>query len=238
MPNAEEVQENVTRAPAQAEGEAPARTRREPLTRARIIQTALRLMDAGGLEAVTMRNIGRELGVEAMSLYNHVADKEDILSGVVESVMGEFEFPEEADDWTETARRTARAWRCLLKTHPNVITLMSEQRKPITSPEALRPMEHALGILRRAGLSGEETVRAFRAFGGYIQGFVLAEIANMFGGEQVEVRPDDFARFLPAEELPFITAHLAHLFHCDFDAEFEYGLDLMIRGLETKVAGD
>jgi AcrR family transcriptional regulator len=67
--------------------------RREPLTRERIIEAAMRLMDKEGLEAVTMRRIGRELGVEAMSLYNHVADKEDILSGVVEAVMGEYEFP-------------------------------------------------------------------------------------------------------------------------------------------------
>ncbi len=212
------------------------RTPREPLTGERIIQAALRIMDEDGLEAVTMRRVGRELGVEAMSLYNHVADKEDILSGVIEAVMAEFEFPEESEDWNETARDTARAWRKLLLAHPNVITLMSEQRKPMTSVQALRPMEHAMGILRRAGLSDEETVRAFRAFGGYIQGFVLAEVANMFGGQEVDVLPEDIARALPLDQLPHLAAHLPYLFHCDFDAEFEYGLDLMIRGLEAKVA--
>lgn len=212
------------------------RPRRAPLTRERVVEAALGIMDEEGLEAVTMRRVGRELGVEAMSLYNHVADKEDILAGVTQAVMAEFEFPPEDPDWRESARRTARAWRDLLKAHPNVITLMSHQRKPMTSVEALRPMEHALAILGRAGLSEHETVRAFRAFGGYVQGFVLAEIANMFGGDDSDVRPEDVARMLPFQELPNLAAHLEHLFHCDLDAEFEFGLDLMIRGLDAKVA--
>ena len=210
--------------------------RREPLTRERIVDVALRLMDSEGLDAVTMRHVGRELGVEAMSLYNHVRDKEDILSGVVEAVMAEFEFPEPHQDWREEGRRAARAWRALLKSHPNVMTLMSHQRKPMTSAAALRPMEHAIEILGRAGLSESGTVRAFRAFGGFIQGFVLAEIANMFGGEDPDLVPQHAAQALLLDELPTLAAHLEHLFHCDQDAEFEYGLDLMLRGLEAKVA--
>jgi AcrR family transcriptional regulator len=220
------------------EGNGRRARRREPLSRARIVEAALRIMDEEGLDAVTMRRVGRELGVEAMSLYNHVADKEDILAGITQAVMAGFVYPPEDPDWRETARRTARAWRQLLKAHPNVITLMSHQRKPMTSIEALRPMEHALEILGRAGLSPRESVRAFRAFGGYIQGFVLAEIANMFGGEQTEVRPEDIARTLPLEELPTLAVHLEHLFRCDLDAEFEYGLDLMIRGLEAKASSE
>jgi len=222
-----------------ANGKADRRTpsrRREPLTRERIVDAALRLMDSDGLEAVTMRHVGRELGVEAMSLYNHVQDKEDILSGVVEAVMAEFEFPEPHQDWREEGRRAARAWRALLKSHPNVMTLMSHQRKPMTSAAALRPMEHAIEILGRAGLSESGTVRAFRAFGGFIQGFVLAEIANMFGGTQVDLAPEDLARDLPLDEVPVLAAHLEFLFDCDQDAEFEFGLDLMIRGLESKAA--
>ena len=184
-----------------------------------------------------MRRIGRELGVEAMSLYNHVNDKEDILSGIVEAVMAEFDFPgDEADDWRERGRVAARAWRKLLLAHPNVITLMSEQREPMTSLQALRPTEHAIGILRASGLPDEEAVTAFRAFGGYIQGFVLAEVANMFGGEDTGVRPEDVSASLPVNELPNLAAAFPHLFSCDFDAAFEYGLDLMIRGVEAKVA--
>jgi len=222
---------------SERKGNGPRRSpSRAPLTRERIVETALRIMDSEGLEAVTMRRVGHELGVEAMSLYGHVRDKEEILSGVIEAVMAEFEFPHDHPDWREAARRAARAWRALLTAHPNVLTLMSHQRKPMTSPVALRPTEHALTILSRAGLSREETVRAFRAFGGYIQGFVLAEIANMFGGRDVHVSREDLARSLPLEELPELASHLEFLFDCDLDAEFEYGLDLMIRGLEARAA--
>ena len=214
-----------------------AQTRR-PLTRERILETALRLMDAEGLEAVSMRRIGRELGVEAMSLYNHVADKEDILNGVVEVVMAEYEFPPASDDWRETARRAARSWRTLLKAHPNVITLMSEQRKPTRTIDSMRPVDYALGVIASRGLGPEETVRAFRAFGGFIQGFVLAEIANMFGGDPHAGLHEDLAAEIPADLLPHLAAHFPHLSECDFDEEFEYGLDLMLRGLEAKLAED
>ena len=227
------------------EHDAPAKTaaagddprRREPLTRARIVDAALRVMDEEGLEAVTMRRIGRELGVEAMSLYNHVSDKEDIFSGVVEAVMAEFVFPDdEREAWTERARQTARAWRRLLLAHPSVVTLMSEQRKPMTTIQAMRPTDHAIGILRASGLPDDEAVAAFRAFGGFIQGFVLMEVANMFGGDEVAVRAEDVTGALPVAELPNLVAALPHLYACDFDEAFEYGLDLMIRGVEAKVA--
>ena len=214
---------------------APA-TPRLPLTRQRILETALRIMDTEGLDALTMRHIGRELGVEAMSLYNHVADKEDILSGLVETVMAEYEFPPPSDDWRETARRAARSWRSLLKAHPNVITLMSEQREPTRTVESMRPADFALGILSARGLPPEETVRAFRAFGGYIQGFVLAEIANMFGGDAHALLPEESVEPIPDAPLPHLASHLPFLADCDFDAEFEYGLDLMLRGLDAKLA--
>src|SRR6478672_6853055 len=86
---------------------------RLPLTRQRIIRAALRVMDEEGLEAVTMRRIGRELGVEAMSLYNHVRDKEDIFDGITETVLGGLRVPT-ADDWAESARLTAREFRRVL----------------------------------------------------------------------------------------------------------------------------
>jgi TetR/AcrR family tetracycline transcriptional repressor len=223
-------------------GTAAGKTRgrpREPLTRDRIVQAAVRIMDTEGLEAVTMRRIGRELGVEAMSLYNHVADKEDILAGVVEAVMAEFELSDGAGgEWAERGRAAARAWRELLKAHPNVITLMSEQRKPMTTLRALRPMEDAIGTIRASGLSDQEAAKAFRAFGGYIQGFVLAEVANLFGGDDVRVLPEEISDTLPIDQLPNLAATLPYLFRCDFDDAFEYGLDLMIRGVEAKVAGE
>ena len=104
---------------------------RERLSRDRIIEAALRVMDGEGLEAVTMRRIGRELGVEAMSLYNHVEDKDDILEGVTERVMNEFEFPRSTGDWAEDAREMAREWRRLLGLHPSVCQLLAERHKPL-----------------------------------------------------------------------------------------------------------
>src|SRR5437899_10255161 len=99
------------------------RSPRVPLTRQRIIRVALRIMDDEGLHAVTMRRVGRELGVEAMSLYNHVRDKEDIFDGICERVMCEFRFPSDEEDWVATALAGAREWRRLLRVHPNVIQL-------------------------------------------------------------------------------------------------------------------
>src|SRR5437870_5886259 len=91
---------------------------RPHLSRKRILRAALQVMDQEGLEAVTMRRLGRELGVEAMSLYNHVKDKEAILEGILEVVMAEFEFPEETGDWEADVRAGARAWRRLMIAHP------------------------------------------------------------------------------------------------------------------------
>lgn len=208
--------------------------RRGRLSRDLIVATALRLMDEEGLEAVTMRRVAHELGVEAMSLYHHVRDKEDLLGGVIEAAMAAFPFPEDHPDWREAARRTARAWRALLKAHPHVITLMAHRREPLLVPAALRPVEYALSVLRRAGLPETMAVRAVRAVGSYIQGFVLAEVAHLFGGETdapAELDPGPIAA-----ELPVLAAHLPHLLHCDVDEEFEHGLDLMIRGVETELA--
>ena len=111
-------------------------------------------MDDEGLEAVTMRRIGRELGVEAMSLYNHVEDKDDILDGVTERVMNEFEFPASTGDWAEDARAMAREWRRLLGLHPSVCQLLAERHKPLEGLATYRAMDSALGVLRRARALG------------------------------------------------------------------------------------
>ena len=91
-------------------------------------------MDEEGLEAVTMRRIGRELGVEAMSLYNHVEDKDDILDGITERVMNEFEFPASTDDWAEDARAMSREWRRLLSVHPSVLPVARRAAQALGGP--------------------------------------------------------------------------------------------------------
>jgi AcrR family transcriptional regulator len=218
--------------------EAPARPRRDPLTRQRVIRAALEIMDREGLEAVTMRRIGRELGVEAMSLYNHVRDKEDILDGICEEVLAEFQLPQ-VDDWVEAARLGAHEYRRLLLAHPNVITLMSERKGPFTNPDSLRAYEFALDLFRSVGLSKEDSVKAFHAFGGYILGYVMMELGPMLGGslDEANVRAHrEMARLVEAADLPRLREALPHLVDCDVEEQFDFGLDLLIQGLRSRTA--
>ncbi len=209
---------------------------REPLTRERVIEAALRVMDAEGLEAVTMRRIAREVGVEAMSLYHHVRDKDDLLDAICEHVMSRFELPELSGDWDEDCRRAARAWRNVLRQHPNVMALLAQKRGPVRSIESLRPMEMALRLLRAAGLSERDTAQAFNAFGGYIQGFVMMELGSIAGGLDAEhVRSHEELAAGLSDEFAALRAVAPHLAECDPDEQFEFGLDLLIRGLEGKV---
>lgn len=208
--------------------------RREPLTRERVISTALRIMDEEGLDSVTMRRIGRELGVEAMSLYNHVRDKDDILVGICEHVLAQFRVAD-AEDWAEAARLGAREYRRLLRSHPNVITLMTEQKAAFTNPESLRGYEFALDVFHRAGLTGAETVKAFHAFGGYILGFVMLELGLTIDGQDAHGH-EDMARLVGSADLPRLREALPHFIDCDDDEQFEFGLDLLIEGLRARAA--
>lgn len=215
-------------------------TRREPLTRARIIQTALRIMDQDGLEAVTMRRVGRELGVEAMSLYNHVRDKEEILDGICEQVLSEFRLPRAAE-WTQAARLAAHEYRRLLLAHPTVITLMTGRKRPFTNPDSLRAYEFALGVFRSAGLSIVDSVRAFHVFGGFIIGFVTMELGLMVGGpedgEGVQAH-QEMARLVEGSDLPHFREALPTFMECDVEGQFDFGLDLLIDGLKTRIAAE
>jgi AcrR family transcriptional regulator len=211
---------------------------REPLTRERVIAAALQIMDQDGLEALTMRRIGRHLGVEAMSLYNHVRDKEDILDGICEHVMAQFQVPE-AEDWAEAARLGGREYRRLLLAHPNVITLMTERKGPFTNPESLRAYEFALDLFHRAGLSGADAVKAFHAFGGYILGFVTMELGLMIGGPEDEAHvlaQEEMARLVASADLPRFREALPHFIDCDGEEQFDFGLDLLIEGLRARTA--
>ena len=210
---------------------------RRTLTRERILRAAVEIMDAEGIEAVTMRRIGRELGVEAMSLYNHVEDKAAILDGICEVVMAEFVFPPDTEDWEQQARAGARAWRDVLRAHPNVVSLFAERKHPVSSVEALRPIEFALDVFKRTGLSDDEVVRTFRVFGGYIMGFVLMEQGNLIsgvGGAETPA-PGDVAAMLDTDEVPNFVTLIPHLEACDTDENFDFGLELLIAGIRSRI---
>ena len=212
-------------------------SRREPLARGRIIGAALRIMDEEGLEAVTMRRLGRDLGVEAMSLYNHVRDKDDILDSICEQVLSEFRVPE-ATDWAEGARLAAHEYRRILLAHPTVIMLMTARDKGFSNPEALRGYEYAFDLFRTAGLSEADAVKAFHVFGGFIIGYVTFELGMMFGGPQDEEHArahEEMARVVGSADLPRLREALPYLMDCDAEEQFEFGLDLLIDGLRARV---
>jgi hypothetical protein len=170
-----------------------------------------------------------------MSLYNHVRDKEDILDGITEAILTEFAAEPSGDDWMEQARVAAHEWRRLLKSHPRVIQLMVERKHPTATLDALRPMEVALGILRRSGLSNADTVQAFHAIGGYLFGFVMMEVGNMVPGRNAVVT-DDLLRELP-EHSPSLHEMLPHLVECDMDATFDFGLEMLLGGIRAMPQG-
>jgi AcrR family transcriptional regulator len=212
--------------------------RREPLTKERIVDAALRVMDAEGLEAVTMRRIGRELGVEAMSLYNHVEDKDDILDGVTERVMTQFDYSPFTGDWLEDARAMAREWRRLLGLHPSVCQLLAERHKPLEGLASYRAMDAALGLLRSAGLSDGDAAQAFNALGSYILGYVTMEQGLMLGNDEEQAKQHDLAMdALQGSGLDNVVACLPHFAGCNTDQQFEFGLDLIFRGIRAGVAG-
>jgi TetR/AcrR family transcriptional regulator, tetracycline repressor protein len=210
---------------------------RERLTRERVIDAALSVMDAEGLDAVSMRRVAREVGVEAMSLYNHVRDKDDLLQGVCERIMAAYEFPEGYEDWVERAKAGARSWRRLLQAHPDLLRLFAETHGPVpSSPESMRPTEFALTMFREAGLSERDTVQAFHAFGGYIQGFVMME-GGSIKGQNADTQ-HAFASEVDPDAFPVLHVVSRYFAECSADEQFEFGLDLMVRGLEARASAD
>jgi AcrR family transcriptional regulator len=221
---------------------------RERLTRERIIEAAMHIMDEEGLEALSMRRVARDVGVEAMSLYHYVRDKDDLLDGVCAMVMCDFRYPDEDRPWIEVARDGAREWRRVLRQHPNVMALWAERQRPMTELEALMPMEFALRVITRAGMDPREGVLVFNVIGGYIMGVVMMEVGAMFsagtsrGGTTVDLDavhsklPDEeFARYLSADQVPCLVAALPHLAECDPDEQFDFGLDLLLAGIQARV---
>jgi TetR/AcrR family tetracycline transcriptional repressor len=205
---------------------------RERLTRERVVAAALNVMDSEGLEAVSMRRVGRELGVEAMSLYNHVADKEDLLDAMRERLLMSFELPVLVpDDPYENGRRIAHAWRGQFKAHPTMIELLAGDHAPPRSMEAFRPMEMALGVLRSMGVPDQEMMQVFHAFGGYIQGHVMMEHqldVGKFGGES---GLQQLARVIDPIDMPCTAAAIPFMANCDLEVQFDLGLELMLGGL-------
>src|SRR5215210_523361 len=149
-------------------------TGRRPLSRRRILEAAVRFVDREGLEALSMRKLGSELGVEAMSLYNHVPNKSALLDGMVEVLLGELEIPSEDEGWERRVREAYRAFRRLAHEHPNVFPLLV--LRPPETMDGIWLVEEFLKTLREAGFDPETALYAFRALSSYASGCAMAEI--------------------------------------------------------------
>jgi AcrR family transcriptional regulator len=207
---------------------------REPLTRERVLDTALRLADQGGLEALSMRKLGQALGVEAMALYYHFANKERVLDGIVDLVFGEIDVPAIGADWKAAMRRRAISVRDALARHRWAIGLMESRTNP--GPANLRHHDAVIGCLRAAGFDMAMAAHAYSALDAYIYGFALTKMNLPFEtttdiAEMAETMLEPF----PLGEYPnladFITEHAMKPGY-DFADEFEYGLDVILDGLD------
>jgi AcrR family transcriptional regulator len=217
----------------------PSAEARLPLSRDRVLRAAIALADEAGIEALSMRKLGQALGVEAMSLYNHVANKDEILSGIVDMVVDEFELsvPGEAD-WKGALRRTATSAYEVLIRHPWAASLVLSAAG--ISQARLRYMESILGTLRRAGFSAEMTDHGYHALESHIMGFTLWEVGMDLGSrEDLAGMAAEFLRRLPIAEMPYLAEHIEqHLKprRPEDEGEFAFGLDLILDGLERSLA--
>ncbi|WP_436791964.1 TetR/AcrR family transcriptional regulator [Yinghuangia sp. YIM S10712] len=220
-----------------APGAAVPPLRRQPLSRDRVLEAAVRVADRGGVAAITMRKVAQELGVEAMSLYHHVPNKEAILDGVVDTVSAAIEVPPAGcDDWRDAIRVRARSARTVLSRHSWALGVMDSRRNP--GPATLRHHNAVLGVLREAGFTLPMAAHAVSLIDSYIAGYVLQE-ANL-----PLTAPDDVAEVaggilerLPADELPYLAEMIVdHALKPGYDHtdEFSYGLDLILDALEAR----
>lgn len=211
--------------------------RRPPLTAQRIIESAASVADRGGLEAVSMRNVAKELGVEAMSLYHHVADKESLLDGLADWIVEQIELPEVTDPWRAAMSARARSAHNVLSAHPWAITLI--ESRPAPGMPLLRHHDRIVGCLLESGFSAELATHAFSAIDAYVYGFTLSEAHLPFApGDGAE---EAFAREVApsSEEFPHLARSLSELMETgtySYAAEFDYGLDLILEGFERRLA--
>lgn len=211
---------------------------RPPLSRDRVVDAASRVADASGLSGVSMRSVGRELGVEAMSLYHHVASKDALLDGLADWVFARIDTPSASGPWRREMEARAHSARTVLAAHPWGLGLIESRRSP--GPLTLHHHDAVLGCLRSAGFSVALAAHAFSVLDAYVYGFVLTEVNLPFEpGESAE-------EFI--EEIGLALADHPHLAEMvaeqvvgraySYGDEFDYGLALVLDGIETAFAAE
>lgn len=219
-----------------------ARVRRRPgLSRERVLAAALELIDLDGVEALSMRRLGRALDRDPMRLYRYAPSKDDLLDGVVELVLAELTVPAAREgEWEDALRRTAHAFRQLALAHPHVVSLLVT--RPLATPlglrplGTLRPLEGLLELFVGAGFSPRGALHAYRLAMGFLQGHVLNELQERVSDPD---ETDDLLRLglhrLPAREFPRLRSLAVELATYDGARELDEGLDIVIAGLRRQL---
>ncbi|MFJ8194995.1 TetR/AcrR family transcriptional regulator [Streptomyces sp. NPDC096094] len=211
---------------------------RTPLSRERVIGTAMAVADEKGAAALTMRAIAEPLGVEAMSLYHHVAGREDILDGMVDAVFGEIDLPPRGTDWKSALRHRADSARAVLLRHPWAVGLMDSRSQP--GPATLRHHDAVIGALRAGGFSVPMAAHAVSLIDSYLYGFVLQELSLPFrGAAELDEVAGAILRDMPADAYPHLTELATeHVLKPGYDyaGEFTFGLALILDALHPDEA--
>src|SRR5258708_24815099 len=201
---------------------------RAPLTRLRIAQAATAIVDRDGLEALSMRRLGGELGVEGMAVYRHFPTKAAVLAGIVEVLLAELVIPPPSDvPWQAVFREVSGAYRALLLRHPHAVPLFAAL--PLTDPSAAPAAGAVMALLHGAGFDAPTPFNTLATITSYVIGMVQWEVGTS------PFRPAGTETFvLPADADPYLVELMPQLAAGDCDEAFEFGLDVIVRGLETR----
>jgi len=207
-------------------------TDRTPLTRERVLEAAIAIADEAGIESLTMRKVAKELGVEAMSLYNHVANKEDLLVGMVDAVAREIDVPRRARSWKSAIRRTAISSRDTFLRHPWAARLWMAGGEGGSA--RLEYADWLLRTLREGGLSSDRVYHGFHILQGYVLGYTFQQLSVPYGPEELAGMAERFLREFPTDDFPDMAEHIRQHIEPRRGKEggFELGLDLILNGLE------
>ena len=210
---------------------------RVQLSRDRVLAGAITVADAGGIGALTIRTLAQELGVKPMSAYHYVANKDEIIDGIVDLVYAEITLPVPGGDWRQEMRLRANSARRVLANHPWATPLLQSRLNPGTA--TLRHHNAFVATLRAAGFSVELTAHAFALIDSYVFGFALSENAlPIHGPDSVADTAASMMHFFEAEAYPALLEFtMEHIMRPDYDfgGEFSYGLDLILDGLARAV---
>lgn len=212
---------------------------RGALNRERVLRAAMELADEGGIESLTMRELGRRLGVEAASLYNHVNGKDDLLDGMADLAAGEIDLPSDAVDWKDAMRRRAASAREVFSRHPWASSLMDSREHD--GPAQLSYADRVLGTLLGAGFPPREAANAFLVLDAYAYGFQRQQSSLSLpeGVDTFDVA-EEILTTIPSEAYPSLM-RIARDFAANPDddsAVFDFGLGLILEGLERQLESD